>query len=111
MALTILDDTISSDHSAHTARAVPGTGHLWEVSWLPGRHLDRNRAITAMVLADITGHQGTGGGHQLWSKAHLDGWAGELGLTASDALTRAGSPPGRADAEKTAEPADPEAGG
>ena len=21
----------------------PGTRHRWEVSWLPGRHLDRNR--------------------------------------------------------------------
>ena len=111
MTLTIADHTISSDHSAHTARAVPGTRHLWEVSWLPGRHLDRNSAITAMILADITGHQDPGGGRQLWAQAHLEGWAAELGLTAPDALTRAGRPPGRADAEETAVPADPEAGG
>ena len=111
MTLTIADHTISSDHSAHTARAVPGTRHLWEVSWLPGRHLDRNSAITAMTLADITGHQDPGGGHQLWAQAHLEGWAAELGLTAPDALTRAGRPHGRADAEETAITADPEAGG
>ena len=47
MALTILDDAMSSDRSAHTARAVPGARHRWEVSWLPGRHLDRNSTITA----------------------------------------------------------------
>ena len=111
MALTILDDTMSSDRSAHTARYVHGTRPRWEVSWIPGRHLDRNSAITAMILADITGHQDPGGGRQLWAQAHLEGWAAELGLTAPDALTRAGRPPGRADAEETAIPADPEAGG
>ena len=34
---------------------MPGRAHLWEVSWLPGHRLDRNSAITAMVLADLTG--------------------------------------------------------
>ncbi len=29
MALTILDDTISSDRTAHTARIVPGEEHQW----------------------------------------------------------------------------------
>jgi hypothetical protein len=56
MALTIGDDGISSDRTRHTARLTPDGDQLWEVSWLPGRPLDRNSAITAMVLADVTAH-------------------------------------------------------
>lgn len=55
MAITILDDTMSSDHTTHRARLMPGPAYLWEVSWLPTRRLDRNGAITAMVLADLVG--------------------------------------------------------
>ena len=54
MTLTINDTTMTSDHTAHTARQTPGSEHLWEVSWLPGQALDRNSAITAMTLADLT---------------------------------------------------------
>ena len=43
MALTILDDSMSSDRSPHTARRGPYMPSLWEVSWLPGQYLDRNR--------------------------------------------------------------------
>ena len=53
MTLTINDTTMTSDQTAHTARQAPGRPHQWEVSWLPGRVLDRNTAITAMILADI----------------------------------------------------------
>ena len=109
MGLTIGDDTISSDSSAHTARRAPGQGPSWEVSWLPGRHLDRNSAITAMVLADVTGSGDIHPGHRLW--VHVEGWAAELGLTAPDVLAQAASPPGRAGTGKSGEPADPEAGG
>ena len=45
---------MTSDQTAHTARPAPGRQHAWEVSWLPGQILDRNTAITAMTLADIT---------------------------------------------------------
>src|ERR1700722_3788476 len=55
MAVTILDDSMSSDRTSHRSRLMPGRAHLWEVSWLPGHRLDRNRAITAMVLADLAG--------------------------------------------------------
>ena len=55
MTLTINDATMTSDQTAHTARQAPGRQHLWEVSWLPGRALDRNGAITAMILADHAG--------------------------------------------------------
>ena len=109
MALTILDDTMSSDRSVHTARIVPGTRHRWEVSWLPGRHLDRNSAITAMMLADTLGPGDVRDGHRLWP--HVEGWAAELGLTGPDVLAQAGDPPCRDGAGRNATPADPEAGG
>ena len=47
MAVTILDGSMSSDRTTHRARLIPGRAHLWEVSWLPGHRLDRNRATTA----------------------------------------------------------------
>ena len=52
MTVTIDDTTMTSDQTAHAARLARGGQHLWEVSWLPGRALDRNSAITAMTLAD-----------------------------------------------------------
>ncbi len=116
MALTSYDDSMSSDRTGHTARLVPGTQHVWEVSWLPGHHLDRNSAITAMVIADASGPGGLDRGHRLWP--HIEGWAAELGLTAPTALAAVAAepPPGAISADKagkgaSAEPADPEAGG
>jgi hypothetical protein len=105
MALTILDDSMSSDRTRHTARPAPGGNHLWEVSWLPGRSLDRNSAITAMVLAEVTADGDVHTGPRLW--IFVEGWAAELGLTAPDVLTRASSPPGG----KSPQLADPEATG
>ncbi len=109
MTLTILDDTMSSDRSTHTARVVAGTRYRWEVSWLPGRHLDRNSAITAMMLADSVGPDDVHAGHRLWP--FVEGWAAELGLTGPDVLAQVGGPPGRDGAGRNAMPADPEAGG
>jgi len=91
MALTINDTTMTSDHTFHTARLVPGRQHEWEVSWLPGQVLDRNSTITAMLLADITGQGDLHEGHRLWP--HIKGWAAELGLTGPDAIKRASQPP------------------
>jgi hypothetical protein len=108
MALTILNDSISSDRTRHTARLTPGGGRLWEVSWLPGRSLVRNSAITAMVLADVTAHGDVNAGHRLW--IHVEGWAAELGLSAPDVLTQTSAPPER-DTGRTALQADPEAAG
>ena len=56
MTLTIHDILMTSDQTAHTARHTPSRNG-WEVSWLPGRTLDRNSAITAMILADLTGEE------------------------------------------------------
>ena len=101
------------DQTEHTARLTPGSQHLWEVSWLPGRPLDRNGAITAMVLAGQAGNDDLNERHRLWP--HIEGWAAELGLTAPTALAAVAAepPPSSISADKgvSAEPADPEAGG
>jgi hypothetical protein len=109
MALTILDDTITSDRTAHAARLAPGERHLWEVSWLPGQYMNHNTAITAMTLAEAASPGGMHAGHRLWP--HIQGWAAELGMTAPDAIAQAATPPGRPDTGKNAMPADPEAAG
>jgi hypothetical protein len=62
MTLIINDTTMTSDQTPHTARHAP-TQNGWEVSWLPGRILDRNTAITAMILADTTADEHVREGH------------------------------------------------
>jgi hypothetical protein len=90
MTLTINDSTMTSDQTAHTARQAANRNG-WEVSWLPGQILDRNTAITAMILADTTAEPDLHDGHRLWP--HIQGWAEELGLTAPDAIALASQPP------------------
>jgi hypothetical protein len=108
MTLTINDATMTSDQTAHTARLAPGQ-HLWEVSWLPGRALDRNSAITAMTLADLAGERDLSERQQLWP--FIQGWAAELGLTGSDAVNRVSRAAGpRRQRERDSERPDPEAG-
>jgi hypothetical protein len=79
------------------------------VSWLPGRVLDRNSAITAMVLADQAGNDDLNERHRLWP--HIEGWAAELGLTGHDAVNRISQPgaPGQHRSRERERP-DPEAG-
>jgi hypothetical protein len=91
MTLTINDTTMTSDQTAHTGRQAPGHQHGWEVSWLPGQLLDRNTAITAMILADTTAQADLHEGHRLWP--HIQGWAAELGLTGPDAIAQVSQPP------------------
>ena len=93
MTLTINDTTMTSDQTAHTARQAPGRPHGWEVSWLSGRVMDRNTAITAMILADTAAEEDLYEGHRLWP--HIQSWAAELGLTGPDAIARASQPPGK----------------
>ena len=109
MTLTINDATMISDQTAHTARQAPGRERLWEVSWLPGRTLDRNSAITAMTLADLTSEHDLNERHRLWP--FIQGWAAELGLTGSDAINWASRPasPGQ-QYDRESERPDPEAG-
>jgi hypothetical protein len=109
MTLTITDTTMTSDQTAHTARLAPGGQHLREVSWLPGRALDRNSAITAMTLAGHAGEHGLNGRHHLWP--FIQGWAAELGLTGADAINRAAQPGSpRQQHDRESERPDPEAG-
>ena len=90
MTLTINDTTMTSDQTAHTARQAPSRNG-WEVSWLPGQVLDRNTAITAMILADLVGEEDLHEDHRLWP--HIQGWAAELGLTGPEAVAAASQPP------------------
>jgi hypothetical protein len=109
MTLPLTDTTMTSDQTAHTARLAPGRQHLWEVSWLPGRALDRNSAITAMTLADVTGGHDLNEQHHLWP--FIESWAAELGLTGSDAINQASQPGGlRQQHDRESERPDPEAG-
>ena len=74
MTLTINDTTMTSDRSTHTA---PYSDHRnsWEVSWLPGKVMDRNTAVTAMTLPDAAA------GHELHERRGLwpqsQNWVGE----------------------------------
>jgi hypothetical protein len=91
MTLTINDTIMTSDQTPHTARQTPSQNG-WHVSWLPGRTLDRNSAITAMVLADTSADDRVREGHRLWP--HIQGWAAELGLTCHDAVAAISQSPG-----------------
>ena len=109
MTVTINDATMTSDQTTHVARLAPGSQHLWEVSWLPGKGLDRNSAITAMILADHAGQGDVDERHRLWP--FIESWAAELGLTGSDAMNRVTQPGGRRQQhDRECERPDPEAG-
>ncbi len=72
--------------------------------------MDRNSAITAIVLADVAGTDEVDAGHRLWPD--IEGWAAELGLSAPNALAWASEPPDRVSIEKdSVVPEDPEAAG
>ena len=109
MTLTINDTTMTSDQTLHTARQASSRDG-WEVSWLPGQTMDRNSAITAMILADTAAEENLHEGHRLWP--HIQSWAQELGLTGHDAITRASQPPAssRRQRDRESERPDPEAG-
>jgi hypothetical protein len=91
MTLTIFDTRILSDQTGHTAWLTASPTPGWQVTWLPGRRLDRNTAITAMTLADTASEGRIQPGHRLWPA--LQSWSEELGLSATDALTRISQPP------------------
>ena len=52
------------------------------MSWLPGRTLTRNQAITAMVLGEAAGRDPKPG-DKIWP--HAEGWAAELDLPSAAA--------------------------
>ena len=78
MALRITATEIRSDLPGCTDHAaLDATG--WTVTGMPGRVLDRNQAITAMVLAEVLTSD-LPSGHPMW--AHIANWRAEL-LTTS----------------------------
>src|SRR5450432_1923001 len=106
MSLTINDDTMTSDQSPHTARQAPAHRHGWEVTWLPGQVLDRDTAITAMILADIAATGDIQDGHRLWPA--VQSWSAEVGLTGPDAIAQASRP--SRDADRQPQPPGPQSG-
>lgn len=62
MALRITETSITIDTTTHAARLAPDG---WCVSYLPGRTLSRNAAISAMMLAQATA-RGLKPGDRLW---------------------------------------------
>jgi hypothetical protein len=102
--MRIDDYMISSDFTRHTAtrnrRRVAdlledgGGGGDWTVSWLPGRPLTRNQAITAMTIAEaVKTHTDDLADNQSKLWGHIDGWAAELDLSGPHAVTEASLDP------------------
>ncbi|MBU3063848.1 hypothetical protein KO481_20225 [Nocardia sp. NEAU-G5] len=71
---------MTSDLTTHIARCVGGD--RWVVSWLPGRTLSGQQAVTAMTIASTVSDRQLGAAE--W--AMLDSMALELGLTGREAL-------------------------
>lgn len=100
--LTITDTEMTSDQTRHKAELVklpsPLTGYSWQVTWLPGRHLSRDQAITALTIAEaVAGIDFTPEfnrspiGLAMWNQ--IDGWADELGLPGPNAVAFASMAP------------------
>ncbi len=94
MALALTDTLITSDATSHVACACIGgrPDEGWQVSWLPGRIVDRNAAIIAMTLADLVS-QGEGIGlsdDPRWPA--VDDLAARVGRSGSDAVERGSEP-------------------
>jgi hypothetical protein len=83
---------MTSEQTRHTARAAAGGG--WSVSWLPGRTLTQNQAVTAMTIAEavVTHVDELADSASRWW-LHVDGWAAELGITGPEAVAHASLSP------------------
>ncbi len=81
MNIRITDEAMTSDTTPHSTRP---DADGWAVTWLPGRVLTRNQAITAMVLAETAA--GGIGDHTDKRWLFIEGWANELGMIGADAV-------------------------
>ena len=92
--ITETEMTSSATRHTATARPVPGEPTLWSVTWLPGRALTRDQAITAMTIAETVSATANppGSAEGRW-RPHLESWAAELGLSADAAAEMASAPP------------------
>lgn len=88
--LEIGEDSMTSDVTRHTATRTAGG---WAVSWLPGGLLDRDAAITAMMLVNLiaTTENRMSDNTGFWALAN--DYAAELGLSGPDAVVRASFAP------------------
>jgi hypothetical protein len=96
MATKITDTEMASDQTRHTARAwpVPDEPTLWSVTWLPGRALTRDQAVTAMTIAEFAiTHRGALGDVLSPAWSHLAAWADKIGITPERALALASASP------------------
>ncbi len=84
MAVQVIGPLVVSDRTAHRARSVGQGG--WVVSYLPGRTVDQEAAVGAIVIAEVA--------------AELAAMAGPLGLTAGEALGLALQAPRRLEREE-----------
>ena len=76
MSITITPDLMTPGWtSPHAARRIDGPEGLWRVTWLPGRTLTYNQAITAMTIVEAN-H-----GWKFRDQWLIDELAPELGLT------------------------------
>lgn len=96
--MRISETDMTSDHTRHTAsrphKALPGEPPMWSVTWLPGRKLTHDQAITAMTIAEMVVERAeilADKSAKLWW--HMDGWAAELGLTGPHAVAEASMSP------------------
>jgi hypothetical protein len=108
MTLQINDDNISSNHTTHTARLLPGDQARWEVSWLPDQPMDRRHALTAMALADVT-RADAQTGHRL--SMNIINYAAKLAGPEPEATGDAPAQPETTEPGKSGKLSDPEAGG
>jgi hypothetical protein len=102
---------MTSDLTPHTARRAPAAGPQgWEVSWLPAdRRLNRDQAVTAMLLAEICEPTQPVDRNQM--EPFIQGWSVELDLSADQAENRIAAPPAwTVPAQPTFDLSNPEAG-
>ena len=102
MGIKISAQSMTSDVTKHTAVTTAWSGTdgpaTWSVTWLPGRSLTRNQAITAMRIAEravgydpVTMGPRTAEGQMWWG--HMDTWASELGIVGYHAVAEASISP------------------
>jgi hypothetical protein len=92
MATRITDAAMTSNQTRHSAQAAPGGG--WAVTWLPGRTLTRDQAITAMVITEyVQAHADDLADSSSNSWLFIDGWAAELGITGPEAVAKSSLSP------------------
>lgn len=99
MAIRITGTEMSSDLTRHAARMWPAPADacgvsLWSVSWLPGRLLTQNQAVTAMTIAEaVIEHADdlADNGSRWW--VVIDQWAAVLAITGPHAVAEASLSP------------------